>query len=89
MDHANGVRSCNAWHNLRDADSRLNQEARHKVVSASGFMGVSRRKSNGRYDAHIKHAGKKIHIGCYATPEEASAAYQIKKAELHSLAPNK
>ena len=89
VDHANGVRSCNAWHNLRDADSQLNQEARHKVVSRSGFIGVSKRKDTGRYDAHIKHKGKKTHLGCYATAEEASAAYQAKKAELHSLAPLK
>lgn len=86
VDHANGDRSCNAWHNLRDADNQLNQEARHKVVSRSGFMGVSLRKDTGRYAAYIKHNGKKINLGCYDTPEEASAAYLAKKAVLHRLA---
>lgn len=89
VDHINGVRTCNAWHNLREADNRRNQEARHVVVSASGFMGVSKRKDTGRYTAHIKHAGRKLSLGCFDTPEEASEAYQKAKATLHERAPNK
>lgn len=54
-----------------------------------GSARVGSQHGAGYINAHIKHKGKKIHLGCYAAAEEASAAYQAKKAELHSLAPLK
>lgn len=87
IDHMNGVRSCSAWHNLRDSPATYNQEARHAVVSASGFVGVSFRRDTGRWQAYIKSKGKKMNLGCYDTAEEASVAYQAAKARLHTHAP--
>ena len=45
----------------------------------SGYRGVSR--SRGRYRATLKVGGKRRHLGCYATPAEAHAAYVRAKAE--------
>lgn len=87
VDHANGDRKDNRWLNLREADARLNQEARHVVVGASGFMGVYLRADTGKYQAKIKSHGKTRNLGCFNTPQEASAAYLLAKEELHSLHP--
>lgn len=89
VDHANGNRMHNHWHNLRDACNRTNQEARHKVVSAAGLMGVSLRRDTGKFQAHIKTNGKKKTLGCFTTAEAAHAAYLSAKESLHTLHPNR
>ena len=88
VDHANGVRTCNAWHNLREADNRTNQEARHTAVSSTGMIGVFLRKDTGKYTSKIKSHGVTRNLGCFNTPEEARAAYLKAKQELHTLHPN-
>ena len=88
VDHANGVRTCNAWHNLREADNQTNQQARHTAVSSTGIIGVYLRKDTGKYEAKIKHEGKSRGLGSYTTPEEARAAYLKAKQELHTLHPD-
>ena len=88
VDHANGTRSDNRWLNLRDACAKTNQEARHAVVGASGLMGVYLRADTGKYQAKIKTNGRSINIGCFDTAAEVGAAYQRKKAEVHTLHPH-
>ena len=49
--------------------------------NTSGFRGVTR--NGDRWQARIWVHSKKTHLGTYATPEEASAAYWAAKAKLH------
>lgn len=42
--------------------------------NTSGVRGVSRVKRNGRWEVHIKVRGKQMHIGTYATIEDAAEA---------------
>jgi hypothetical protein len=48
--------------------------------SSTGFTGV--RKSGSKFKAVIKINGINVHIGTYATPEEASTAFEAKKKEI-------
>jgi hypothetical protein len=43
--------------------------------------------SKHRWIAQIRLSNKSIHIGSFATPEEASIAYQNAKAKLHIKTP--
>jgi len=45
-------------------------------------LGVSLLQSTGRFMAYCSHNKKLEHIGYFATPEEASAAYRKRKAEV-------
>lgn len=88
VDHINGDRKDNRWDNLRPCDRRMNLQNQRKahIDSNSGFLGVSRASL-----AHIKHpwradicvAGKRKHLGCFATPEEAYKAYLEAKRKRH------
>lgn len=74
MDHINGDKTDNRICNLRVVGSKENQENRCRPKSnTSGFKGVA--KCKGRYRAYISHNRKQIHLGVFATPEEAHAAY--------------
>lgn len=63
-------------------DSRLNEPRWGKGIKRckSGFRGVY--EMGGRYVAHIRKEGKKVHIGCYGSAKEAAIAYN-KEAELY------
>lgn len=81
IDHINGRRSDNRFANLRLATrAENNANAGKRKDNASGFKGVSKQK--GRWKAQIQAGGRKQHIGLYGSPEEASAAYQVKATEL-------
>ena len=60
-----------------------NAQNRTKVVSKTGFLGVSLRKSTGRYEAHIKVGEKKVHLGYFDTAEQAHAIYLKAKSMYH------
>lgn len=51
--------------------------------SKSGLKGASWHKQNQYWTASIHINGRLKHIGCFATPEEAHAAYCAKAKELH------
>jgi hypothetical protein len=76
VDHIDGNSQNNAWSNLRVANQSQNV-ANGKLAknNKSGFKGVYRHNQTGRYVALIHANGKKHHLGCFATPEEAHAAY--------------
>ncbi len=77
IDHINGNRLDNRRSNLRFANQFLNNgnmKMQERPKSAP-FKGVSLRKDTGKWAAYIKHAGRKITLGCFATPEEAAVAY--------------
>jgi hypothetical protein len=84
VDHINGDRADNRWHNLRDVSRRTNLQNRRSSHSRSsvGLLGVA---CNGdRYRAQIKlPTGKTKYIGLYDTPEEAHEAYLMAKRKHH------
>jgi hypothetical protein len=87
IDHVNGNRSDNRLCNLRLASNAENQMNRAKaaVTNNSGFLGVNFNKVVGKFAARIQSNGKRIHIGYFDSPEDASSAYIAKKTELSSF----
>jgi hypothetical protein len=76
VDHKSINKRDNAWDNLREATNQDNSA--NVPVSKNnsvGLKGVSR--DGKRYRAHITIKGKYNHLGNFATPEEAHAAYLI------------
>lgn len=82
VDHRNHDGLDNRRANLRLCTNAQNQ-ANRKAQSASGFKGVIRTPSTGKYRAHICPAGKFIHLGTFPTAEEAARAYDEKAKELY------
>lgn len=79
VDHKNGIVNDNRFDNLRLATDRQSSENRtHK--NKYGLKGVSTKRN--LFRARIFHNGKSVHIGYYATKEEAAAAYLNKSLEL-------
>ena len=85
IDHRNGVRDDNRLANLREASHSENQQNRRKAhkSNATGFLGVS--PNEGKFRAQIKINGNRLHLGNFATPQEAHAAYVKAKRKLHPL----
>jgi hypothetical protein len=59
----------------------IKQQANHqrRPLGRTGLRGVIRR-DNGTYRAALYRNGKRYHLGIFATPTEASAAYQLAAA---------
>jgi len=53
-----------------------------RVLGKSGFRNVGMTKG-GRFTARLRFQQRRIHVGVYGTPEEASAAAVVKMKELH------
>jgi hypothetical protein len=84
IDHADGDRTNNAWHNLRLATVSENlRNAKRHHDNTSGFKGVYRAHDSSRWVARITHNRKGIYLGRYNTPEEAHAAYLAAAEQLH------
>lgn len=79
IDHRDLNKSNNRWYNLREATSEQNQRNRPKQKNnTSGYKGVCETyPGSGSWMAGIKIKGKRRHLGCFPTREEASTAYQI------------
>lgn len=86
IDHINGDRSDNRIANLRPASRSLNSlntwDARtsNKRTGLQGVSKISGRSK--RWAARIGRNGERIHLGSFATPEEAHAAYVAAKREI-------
>lgn len=83
VDHINGNGLDNRRINLRLADrtlQRLNQKIRSD--NQSGFTGVYRCKTTGRWAARLDVAGETFWLGRHDTPEEAARAYARRLAEI-------
>jgi hypothetical protein len=72
---------CNPRH-LRLATNKQNMENRRGVAShsSSGIRGVGKRKNG--WQATVRHHGKRVCVGLFATAEEAGAAARAKRIEL-------
>lgn len=87
IDHINGVRTDNRPINLRHVTRAVNCQNKGGALATNGttgLLGVNYHASNGkRFRAQIWLDGKNRHIGYFATPAEAHAAYIDAKAKLH------
>jgi hypothetical protein len=83
VDHINGIRSDNRLINLREATRAQNKQNMRKPRkdNTSGFLGVF--LSGKSWVSMIEVDGRKVYLGRFSTPEEASRAYLEAKARLH------
>lgn len=88
IDHINRNPADNRLVNLREVDSSQNkQNIAARRDNRSGYKGVFKHSQTGRWVAQIQADGKAKHLGCFATPEEASLAYQRAAAIAHTHNP--
>jgi len=79
IDHIDGSRANNALANLRLSSRQENaRNSKLRRDSKSGFKGVAFEPRTGRWRARITYDGRLRHIGCFATAEEAHAAYMAR-----------
>lgn len=77
VDHDNHDKTDNRISNLRDSTHSQNQHNRSAYSNnTSGYKGVSYKKANKKWFAHIRVNGKRIHLGYFFTPKDAHNAYQ-------------
>lgn len=75
VDHRDGVRSNNAWSNLRLA-TRAQNNANVPPRGLSGLKGATYSKRERRWKAQICIRGKQTCLGTFNTAEQAHAAYR-------------
>ncbi len=74
VDHIDGDRTNNHISNLREASFKQNAYNCTIKSTTSKYKGVWKAKT-GRYRASLTKDAKRIHLGYFATPEEAARAY--------------
>lgn len=74
IDHINGIKNDNRIKNLRLATPRENS-LNKKCHRQGHLVGARFDARRNRWQAHIVINGKWVHIGMFATEQEASAAY--------------
>ena len=75
IDHINRNRSDNRIANLREVTNKQNNQNRSKSSNnTSGHPGIYWHKQSSKWQAKITHSQKQIHLGLFATIEEALAA---------------
>ena len=75
IDHINRIRTDNRIANLREVSHKQNGQNRsNRSDNKSGHPGVSWHKLTSKWRACIKHNQKLIHLGLFATIEEAISA---------------
>jgi hypothetical protein len=84
VDHIDGDKSNNNYHNLRPCTSRQNNTYYHLSKNPLRKTGTYFRKENKSkpWEAYIQIDGKRKRIGYFSTKEEASFAYQNKLKEI-------
>jgi hypothetical protein len=88
IDHINRVKDDNRIENLRCITHSENLQNKVKCKNnKSGFKGVWKHTQTGKFVAVIEFEGKRYHIGCFPSPEDASMAYEQKASELHKYKP--
>lgn len=81
IDHINGNSEDDRWVNLREATITENAWNHSRRAKRSALpMGV-RTMASGRYQARLAVNKKMLHLGTFATPEEAVSAYQKAREE--------
>ena len=88
IDHMNQDKLDNRIANLRLATISQNRQNMTKYRSnTSGFKGVHWFKATSRWQAQIKHEGRRYHLGFFKNAEDAAAAYRTAAARLHIYNP--
>jgi HNH endonuclease len=83
IDHIDGVRTNNAFSNLRDVPRAINNQNR-SIASRSSRTGVLGVWPQGnRFVAAISIKGVQKYLGCFATVGDAEQAYKTAKKSLH------
>jgi hypothetical protein len=78
VDHKDRNGLNNRWNNLRPANQTENCANRGiSKNNTSGFKGVYLHKINRSYVASIVIRGKRNHLGCFNSAEEAHSAYVV------------
>jgi hypothetical protein len=84
IDHVNGDKADNRMDNLRLAARSENcQNAAIRSDNTSGYKGVTFRKSSGKWIAQIAINGKRLHLGCFPSAEDAAHAYDAAARQYH------
>lgn len=86
-DHINGKRSDNRIANLRSTTHAGNSQNRKFGRGSSQYLGVSWDKKDKKWRATIKAAGRKIHLGHFASEALAHEAYQSARDVYHTQRP--
>lgn len=83
IDHIDGNRLNNRIENLRDVTAFVNMQNQRRALAnnSCGVLGVTR--VGNRFQARIKTNRIKVHLGTFATPEEAHYAYLTAKRIRH------
>lgn len=85
IDHIDGNKGNNRWDNLREVNTKQNQENRNsKTRSKSGVRGVDWSDLQKQWRARIGHHCREIHLGWFATFEEAKAASDAAELALYT-----
>lgn len=84
VDHIDGVRSNNAWSNLRAATNAENtRNSKLPCTNSSGFKGVSWSKEVGKWHAYVKKDGRRKHLGYFSEKDEAARVVCDARLALH------
>lgn len=87
IDHIDGNRANNAIANLRSVDRSTNLENIRSAKShnkSTRLLGAYPVSGSDSYCSKIQVRGKSMHLGCFATAEEAHSAYIAAKSNLHA-----
>jgi hypothetical protein len=84
VDHIDTDKLNNRIENLRLVTQRQQQQnTGARQDNTSGFRGVFWNKREEKWRAQIKNNGKSVHLGCFDSKEDATAAYWQASKELH------
>ena len=84
IDHINGDPKDNRWANLRAATHAENmQNKKQPSHSTQPYKGVRRSTTEGKWVARIRANMKEVHIGTFASAEEAYGAYRNFAEKVH------
>lgn len=89
IDHRNGVRDFNAWHNLRLGTRSNNQWNRRSDGGASKYKGVSRFAPKSKpatshsWVARITYGGQRFNLGSFNSEIAAAKAYDEAAMRFH------
>lgn len=85
VDHKNRVKTDNSWGNLRLASDSQNatNSNRRKSRASTGHRGVYKCPSSSKYVAEVKHLGKRVLYGRFATLEAAAEAAKAAREKHH------